>query len=165
MLKSLLTGLLRRDVPQGTAVPGENGVEQAVRLLQLHDEEGAEQVCEQLLRREPGLVKAWELLGAIALNQADYPLACERFEKVIALAGGDAQQFANAAEVNRRADRPACALELVERALALQPGHAPFLHIRVLALEDCWRNEEALAACRAALHANPDFDKLDRKSV
>ena len=117
-------------------------------------------VCEQIVLREPGLAKAWELLAVIALNQGNDALASERFEKVIELSGGDPQQLANAAEANRRADHPGRALDLIERALALAPDTASFLHIRVLALQDAWRNEEAFAACQAALGDHPEFENL-----
>jgi protein O-GlcNAc transferase len=161
MLKGLLSGLLRRGRAAGVA--GEASaprIEQAIRLLQLHDDAGAARICERVLERDPGMVKAWELLGVAALNLGDYPAAAERFERVLALAGDEAQALANAAEANRRADRGDRALELIERALALKPGFAPFLHIRVLALETSWRSEEALAACREALRLHPDFAGL-----
>jgi len=158
MLRGLLSGLLRRSAAQaGAPAPA---IEQAVRLLQLHDDAGAARICERVLERDPGMAKAWELLGVAALNLGDYPLACERFEQVLALAGDDAQALANAAEANRRADRCDRALELIGRALVLKPGFAPFLHIHVLALESSWRNDEALAACRAALALHPDFARL-----
>ena len=161
MLKGLLSGLLRRGdaarVGDDACAPQ---IEQAIRLLQLHDAAGAARMCERVLERDPGMVKAWELLGVAALNLGDYPLATRRFERVLALAGDDAQALANAAEANRRADRGDRALELIERALALKPGFAPFLHIRVLALETSWRSDEALAACREALRLHPDFAGL-----
>lgn len=158
MLKKLLANLRRPKAP-GAAASGSE-LEQAVRLLQLQDDAGAAQLCEQVLARDPSVVKAWELSGAAALNLGEYPLACERFERVLALAGEDAQALANAAEANRRADRCDRALELIRRALALQPGSAAFLHIHVLCLESCWRGEEALAACREALRLRPEFAKL-----
>ena len=160
MLKNLLAGLLRRNPAQQAGDAPAGGIDQAMRLLQLHDDAGAARICEQLLAREPRLEKAWELLGVAALNQADYALACERFERVLALAGEEAQALANAAEANRRADRCERALELIARALALKPGFAPFLHIRVLALEGCWRSDEALAACGEALALHPELAKL-----
>jgi predicted O-linked N-acetylglucosamine transferase (SPINDLY family) len=161
MLKGLLSGLLRRGGAAGVAGDASTPrIEQAIRLLQLHDDAGAARICEQVLARDPGTVKAWELLGVAALNLGDYPLAAERFERVLTLAGDEAQALANAAEANRRADRGDRALELIERALALKPDFAPFLHIRVLALETSWRSEEALAACREALRLHPDFAGL-----
>lgn len=161
MLKGLLSGLLRRGNAAGVAgVDSAPQIEQAVRLMHLRDDAGAARICEQLLERHPEMVKAWELLAVAALNLADYPLAVERFERVLALAGDDAQALANAAEANRRAERCDRALELIGRALALKPGFAPFLHIQVLALESAWRSDEALAACRAALRLHPDFAKL-----
>lgn len=158
MLKGLLAGLLRRSTAQGGTPAAE--IAQAVRLLRLHDDAGAARICERLLDRDPEMVKAWELLGVAALNLGDYALACERFERVLALAGDDAQVLANAAEANRRADRCDRALELIGRALKLKPGFAPFLHIHVLALESSWRIDEALSACRAALALHPDFARL-----
>ena len=161
MLKGLLSGLLRRGKAADAAVDDSAAqIEQAVRLMHLRDDAGAARICERVLERHPEMVKAWELLAVAALNQADYPLAVERFERVLALLGDDAQALANAAEANRRADRCDRALELIGRALALKPGFAPFLHIQVLALESSWRSEEALAACRAALRLHPDFAKL-----
>jgi protein O-GlcNAc transferase len=156
MLKKLLAGLLRRDAPPAAGDASAGGLDQAARLLRLHDEAGAALLCERVLERDPGSIKAWELLGMAALNQGDYPLACERFEHVLTLAGEDAQVLSNAAEANRRADRGDRALELIERALALKPGFAPFMHNHVLALESCWRSDEALAACRDALRLHPD---------
>ncbi len=160
MLKGLLTGLLHRGAPQAPNDAPAAELERAVRLLQLHDDAAAARVCEQLLGRDPHMVKAWELAGVAALNQGEYALASERFERVLALGGEDAQALANAAEANRRAERCDRALEFIERALALKPGFAPFLHIRVLALEGCWRDDEALAACRDALALHPDFARL-----
>jgi len=158
MLKNLLAGLLGRGAAPASRASDE--LELAVDLLLQGDDAGAAQICERRLQREPDSVKAWELYGAAALNLGDYPAACARFERVLALAGDEARHLANAAEANRRADKCGRALELIERALAMQPGHAPFLHIRVLALEGCWRMDEALAACREALALQPDFAKL-----
>lgn len=160
MLKGLLTGLLRRRAPRVARDDMALQIEQAGRLLQLHDAAAAAQLCERVLAQDPGMVKAWELLAVAALNLADYPLAAERFERVLALAGDDAQALANAAEANRRAERCERALELIGRALALKPGFAPFQHIHVLVLESSWRSGEALAACRAALRLHPDFAGL-----
>ena len=160
MLKGLLTGLLRRGAARVAGDASAPQVGQAVRLLQLHDPAGAARICERVIERDPGMVMAWELFGVAALNLGDYPLACERFEHVLTLAGDDAQALANAAEANRRADRCDRALELIGRALARKPGFAPFLHIHVLALESSWRSDEAFAACREALRLHPDFASL-----
>ena len=160
MLKSLFSDLFGPGAARVAGATASDELEQAVQLLRQNDEAGAAQICERLLQRDPKLVKAWELLGVAALNLGDSELARERFEKVLLLAGENAQHLANAAEANRQADRSARALELIERALALQPGHAPFLHIQVLALEGCWRIDEALVACRDALVLQPDFARL-----
>ncbi len=160
MLKGLLAGLLRRGAARVAADAPAPATEQAVRLLQSHDPAGAARICERVLERDPGSVKAWELLGLAALNQGNYPLSAECFERVLALAGDEPQALANAAEANRRADRCEQALELIGRALALKPDFAPFLQIRVLALESSWRRDEALAACRDALRLHPNFAGL-----
>ncbi|HEY5291755.1 MAG TPA: peptide-binding protein [Burkholderiales bacterium] len=167
MLKNLLTGLLRgngtrrRDflpTDDGDAVSTE--LREALRLLSVHDYAHASELCERLLRHDSGMVRAWEILGAIALGLGDCALACERFERAVALAGDDPQLLANAAEASRRAGRFERALELSQRALALQPDHAASLHARVFALEACWRSDEALEACREAIALQPDFAKL-----
>ena len=160
MLKGLLTALLPRGATPAADADARSQLQHATRLLQLRDDAGAAQLCRRIVEADPQSVKAWELLGAAVLNQGDYQLACECFERALALASDDAQAFANAAEANRRADRGERALELIERALELKPDFAPFLHIRVLALETCWRRDEALAACREALAQHPDFASL-----
>ncbi|TSA16255.1 MAG: tetratricopeptide repeat protein [Betaproteobacteria bacterium] len=160
MLKGLLSGILRKGTQRAAGDATEAQIEQAVRLLQLRDDAGAAEICERLLERDPGMLKAWELLGVAALNRGDYPQAAGHFERALALAGDDAQMLANAAEANRRADRCDRAMELIARALALKPGHAPFLHIQVLALESSWRSDEALGACREALELHPEMPAL-----
>ena len=160
MLKGLFAGLLNRGATRVPAPAASDELGLAVDLLLQGDDAGAAQICKRRLQRDPDSVKAWELLGAAALNLLDYPAACEHFERVLALAGETPQHLANAAEANRRAERCGRALELIQSALALQPGEAAFLHIQVLALEGCWRIEEALAACREALALHPDFAKL-----
>ncbi len=156
MLGRMFADLLRRRTQRGSA----DELAQATRLLQLGDAAGAAAACERVLGTDPGAAKAWELAGAAALNLGDYPRACNCFERVLALPGAGAQAYANAAEANRRADRGARALELIEQALALEPDFAAFLHIRVLCLEACWRSEEALAVCRAALERHPESTSL-----
>jgi protein O-GlcNAc transferase len=160
MLGRLLSGVFRRGAARAAGGASARELEQATRLLQLGDGAGAVLLCERVLARDPGTVKAWELLGVAALNAGDYALASERFEQVLALAGEDAQALANAAEANRRADRGDRALELIRRALVLRPDSASYLHIQVLCLESCWRSDEALRACRDALRLHPDFAKL-----
>jgi protein O-GlcNAc transferase len=160
MLKQLLSGLLTPKAPPATKPAEPASLQQAINMLRAEDYPGATRVCEQLLESDPGLVRAWELLGVAALNSGDDALARERFERVIELEGNDPQHLANAAEANRRADHCQRAVELIDRALALAPGNPEFLQIRVLALEGCFFPDEALAVCEQALRLNPDSDRL-----
>ena len=160
MLKGLLAGLLRRGAARAPGDAAAPQIEQAIRLLQLHDDAGAAQICERVLERDPGMVKAWELLGVVALNLGDYPLAVERFERVLALAGDEAQALANAAEANRRADRGDRALGLIERALALKPATPRFCIFACLHWKLPGAAKRRSRRCREALELHPDYPAL-----
>lgn len=158
MLKRLIRQLIGSGASAGGLVP-EPSLPQALALMRSRDYAGAVQVCEDLIARDAAAPGPWELLGAIALERGEKDLARERFETALGLAGDRPQALCNAAEANRQAGRHARALELSARALALDPGNGPAMHIRALTLLSCWRMDEALGIYRRLVQQQPDFSQ------
>ena len=169
MLKSLFSDLARKisDRLGPTSISAAKGVEEAAitRLgeararLRSRDYDGARRICRELVTSEAIAARAWELLGAIALEQGDDEEAWQGFEAALEEAEPTPQMLANAAETARRTARFARAMELCDRALALRGDYAPALHIRALALQSCWRMDEARAALEKLVREQPDFEK------
>ena len=158
MLRRLFRQLIGSAASAGVAEP-EPSLPQALALMRARDYAGAVQLCEDLIARDAAACGPWELLGAIALERGEKELARERFETALGLAGEGLQALCNAAEANRQAGRPTRALELSARALALDPGFGPALHIQALALQSCWRMDESLAVYRRLVREQPDFSQ------
>ena len=159
MLKRLIRHLIGSRVSAGSRGPGpepESSLPQALALMRSRDYAAAVQLCEDLIARDAAAVGPWELLGAIALERGEKELARERFETALGLAGERPQVLCNAAEANRQAGRHARALELSARALTLDPGHGPAMHIRALTLQSCWRMDEALAVYHRLVQEQPE---------
>jgi len=159
MLKRLIRHLVGSGVPAGSLVPQpepEPTLPQALALMRSRDYAAAVHLCEGLIARDAAAPGPWELLGAIALERGEKELAREHFETALGLAGDRLQALCNAAEANRQAGRHARALELSARALALDPGHGPAMHIQALTLQSCWRMDDALAVYRRLVQHQPN---------
>jgi predicted O-linked N-acetylglucosamine transferase (SPINDLY family) len=162
MLKRLIRQLIGSGVPAGSPVAEpepEPALPQALALMRSRDYAEAVQLCEDLIARDAAAPGPWELLGAIALERGEKELACERFETALGLAGDRLHAICNAAEASRQAGHHARALELSARALALDPGHGPAMHIRALTLQSFWRMNEALAVYRCLVQQQPDLSQ------
>ncbi|MFH1045183.1 MAG: glycosyltransferase [Pseudomonadota bacterium] len=159
MLKRLIRRLIGSAAPAGSLVPEpapESSLPQALALMRSRDYTAAVQLCEDLIALDAAAPGPWELLGAIALERGEKELARERFETALGLAGDRLQALCNAAEANRQAGHYARALELSVRALALDPGNGPAMHIQALTLQSSWRMDEALAVYRRLVQQQPD---------
>ncbi|TSA16254.1 MAG: hypothetical protein D4R74_04815, partial [Betaproteobacteria bacterium] len=159
MLKRLirqLIGSAGSAVSQTPEPDPEFTLPQALALMRSRDYAGAARVCEELIARDAAVPGPWELLGAIALERGENDRARERFDTALGLAGDTPQALCNAAEANRQAGRQARALELCARALALDAGSAPAMHIQALTLQSCWRMDEALALYQRLVREQPD---------
>jgi predicted O-linked N-acetylglucosamine transferase (SPINDLY family) len=169
MLKSLLSAFSRRvmgargtaHLPRGgapeQATPGR--LDQARACMRGRDYEGAKRICRELIAHPASAAAAWELLGAIALEQGEDEDAYLGFEAALEEAEPTPQMLANTAETARRTDRHARAMALCDRALELQPGYAPALHIRALTLQSCWRMDEARSLLERLVAQQPGFEK------
>ena len=168
MLRSLVSGLVARmrgGKPRAAVQGVDPGsaaamVAKARALLASGDLDGVERLCASLagaVAEDELRADVLELQGALALEREQDALAAERFEAVLALRGEDARAASNAAEANRRAGRAARALALAERSLALAPGQPAALHVKALALEELWREDEASACFTELTTRHPGF--------
>ena len=159
MLKRLIRQLIGSGVSAGSPAQAPEPVSslpQALALMRARDYDGAVKLCEYLIARDAAAAGPWVLLGGLALERGQKELARERFETALGLAGDRLQALCNAAEANRQAGYHARALELSARALAFDPGSGPAMHIQALALQSCWRMDEALAVYRRLVQLQPD---------
>ncbi len=159
MLKSLLRTVaarLRRD----EAGP-DPSVAQAAAALDAGDLERASMLAEAAVKRDPDLHEAWNLLGAIALREGEDDKGMRCFDRAAALAEGTpdhaADYLANAGEACRRAGRYERAVERLQAALGLDPGHARALYSLAMSFGQQWRADEAFDAYQRMLAAKPDF--------
>lgn len=99
------------------------------------------------LRRDPGQAEGWRLLGRAYQQQGDAIKARDRFGRAARLAPGDADVLVEAAEAralaypDRRFD--AAAIDLLQRALRVQPMHQRGRWFLGIALRQAGRNAEA----------------------
>ncbi len=68
--------------------------------------------------------EAWNNYGGLAMQQQNYPLALERFQKAIVLSPDSGYAYANAAQAADRAGQPAEAERLLRRALEIDSSDA-----------------------------------------
>jgi len=159
MLKSLLRSVAAR-LHRDDASP-DASVAQAVAALDAGDLQRASMLAEAAVKRDPDLHEAWNLLGAIALREGDDDKGMRCFDRAAALAEGSpdrgADYLANAGEACRRAGRYERAVERLQAALALDPGHAAALYSLAMSFGQQWRPDEAFDAYRRMLAAKPDF--------
>jgi TolB-like protein/class 3 adenylate cyclase len=118
-------------------------------------EEFANKHLEVALQRPTPLAYAVSARMMLSYGLADLALA--EAEQAVALDGNDAAALAGLADVLIRTDRPAEALESIERALRLDPHHPPdYLVTLGGALFGLERFEEALSAFERAIQRIPD---------
>ncbi len=159
MLKSLLRTVaarLRRD----EAGP-EPSVAAAAAALGSGDLQRATLLAEAAVKRDPDRHEAWNLLGAIALREGEDDKGVRCFDRAAALAEGSpdhsADYLANSGEACRRAGQYERAVERLQAALGLAPGHAGALYGLAMSFGQQWRADEAFDVYQRMLAAQPDF--------
>ena len=152
MLKSLLAAIVRRRPDAG---PGD--FEAAVAHFHAGRLGEANELAHRILRSDPDYAEAWNLLGAIALEQGDPRAAAQNFEDAVALAPLDAGIITNLAETKRRSGDFDDAEALSRKALGIDPGRVTALHTLALALTAQGRGEEAFECYQRLQSLDQDF--------
>ncbi len=137
-------------------------LKQAGVLLKLGDADAAAAIAASVLAILPQGNEAASLrivglsqLGAAFRSRGRNGEAAAWLRRLQALAPGDADNWANLADVARKVSRPETAAAFGGRALVASPDHLGGLVNRALALADLERSDEALSCLRRALALAP----------
>lgn len=152
MLKSLLAAIVRRRPDAG---PGD--FDAAVAHFHAGRLGEANEAARRVLRGDPQNADAWNLLGAIALEQGDPSAAARNFEDAVALAPLDAGIITNLAETRRRSGDLDDAEALSREALGIDSRRVTALHTLALTLTAQGRGEEAFECYQRLQSLDPDF--------
>ena len=115
----------------------------AVALQELSDGPGSLREYRSVADRFPDFAPAWYRVGEASLRSGDLVPAEEAFSRLVRLAPKESRGPLGLAEVRFRQGKAAEALPLAERALTLEPGSRPALHLLGQILRALGRNEEA----------------------
>jgi len=130
------------------------------RALALHREgnvAGAEESCEEILRRFPQHLGALNLLGVICLRSGRYKRAETLLRQAIDLNPKAAAAHSNLGDALRCLKRPKQALLQYNKAIALQADLAIAYHGRGLVLQDLKQFAPALASYDKAILLRSNF--------
>lgn len=115
----------------------------------------AEQLCRQVLQKEPAHVDALRLLGLIAAGSGDLDDAEHLLRQALAGAPDHAPALFELGRVLKELDRPDDAIDVYRELLALQPDD-PRAHFQLASvLAPAARNEESATAYRRCLALAP----------
>jgi protein O-GlcNAc transferase len=118
---------------------------------------GADRICRELLRQEPGFADAWHLRGLLSFQSAQYTSGIEYIQRSLALNPLQPAALGNMGSALLVLKRPAEALCQFEAAIGLQGESAALLYGRGCALLELERGAEALPVFDRVLILQPDF--------
>jgi tetratricopeptide (TPR) repeat protein len=98
-------------------------LDESRKAFQAGDLQGAQRICQALLRVNRGDVQALHILGVIASARADDKAAQACLSRCVAIEPRNATFHNDLARVHALAGRYGPAIALLERVLTLQPGH------------------------------------------
>ncbi len=118
--------------------------------------EQAEQVYRQIVAAEPDNADAWNLLGAVCINQNRFEEAVQHLDEALRLNPRHHAAHDNRGVLLGKQGRYAEAIESFQRALAIQPNQAVTYLNMAEALQRNGQPNEAIAAFRHVLALAPD---------
>lgn len=125
-------------------------------LLRAGENAQALDLLRELAPKARGNARVLQVLGQGLIQAGDLDGAGEALRLSAALNPADPLAWADLADLHLRRDRPAEALDILDRAASLTPECARLLHVKGLALARLGREEEAEAALSRAVAVNPD---------
>lgn len=155
MLRQLKSLLGKR--PREAVASADPRLREARALLDGGRPDQAEQLCNQLLKAEPGHAEAHGMLGRIAVHRGKHERAVRHFNRAIELDAGQPAFRQGLAIAQFSAGNAAAAIENLEAALALDPQD-PSTHNN---LGNCHRHrgdlDQAIACYRKAIALNGEY--------
>jgi len=116
----------------------------------------ASALCLEILSEDPGASETKTLLGRINAWEGNYDQARKLLSEVVDANPRDADARRALIDVEVWSGRPEVARELAKQGLELRPGNSNLLVASARALSKLGLAEEALAAAREAVVADPD---------
>jgi len=116
----------------------------------------AELIYRSVLQLDPHHFDAAQLLGALAAQRRQYPVALEYLERALAIRPDHAGAHNNRGNALKELKRLEEALASYDRALAIRPDYVEAHNNRGIVLQELQRPEEALASYDQALAIRPD---------
>ncbi len=117
----------------------------------------AEALCRQILGASPNHAVALHLLGVIAYQAGQNPLALELIDAALQANPQSAEAWTHRGAVLHALRQYPEALASYDRAIALNPSYADAHNNRGNTLHSLRRYQEALAACDRAIALRPDY--------
>ncbi|HYB10333.1 MAG TPA: tetratricopeptide repeat protein [Alphaproteobacteria bacterium] len=136
-------------------------VPKALELAEQRRQEGdlaaAETLCRQILQAQPRQSEALHLLGIIAHQVGNYPVALEFMRQAVAINANVPLFHCNLGELYRLNGMPNEAITAAHRALALNPKYAQALNNLGIAHYDREEFDEAIKCYRQALEIDRGY--------
>jgi len=123
--------------------------------------EEARAICRQILEDHPDYHDVRVFLGRLYAWDKDYDRARAEFRQVLEARPDHVDARSALADVELWSDNPQVALTEANVGLERNPGDSGLLVRKGLALEDMGMDEEALAAAREAVKADPDSEEAN----
>ncbi|MCP4748728.1 MAG: tetratricopeptide repeat protein [Desulfobacteraceae bacterium] len=133
--------------------------EDAAKRYLSGDLTGSQRICERILEKNPGHLRALHLQAMAYYGQSDYPKARDLLHKLISCNNSTADYHNDLGLVLMAQKHYAQALEAFEQALSLSPGVAPF-HINAgLAYTGLGDDKAARTSFEKAITCDPGYAK------
>ncbi len=140
-------------------MPYEDRLQLASIYIQNQRPDKAVPVLEDAAAQEPARSEAHAMLGDVLFEGGDLEGSARSYARALEVGGDDPVVLNNLAWVELKRGNPEESLEMIDRALALNPVPMyPFLDTRARVLAALGRYEEALRDARAALRIAPEYD-------
>lgn len=129
----------------------------ALARHQAGDLDAAEKMYRDILKKQPRLADAHNLLGVLLHQKGQFAAAIQHTQRACELDPKFHVPHVNLGNALQAAGRPADAVAAFRRALELKPGQAEILSNLASALNATGAYDEALAAAAEAMRANPNL--------
>lgn len=136
--------------------PTANSLAEADALRKAGDTERAEQICQELITREPENIAALRLLAIIASDEERFGIAEGLLRRILKLAPGNVAALRDLGRFLNDRSRYPEAIELLEQAIAIDAGNPDIQVVLGDMLSIVGRSADALAAYVECLERSPD---------
>jgi len=132
-------------------------LKEAVALHQLGHLAQAKAIYISLLDEDSANADAWHLLGMVAYQEKNYPLASDHIHKAIAINPKIAGYYSNLGLVLRELGQFEAALANFQKSLSIRPGVAETYNNQGNVYAATQRYKEAIESFDLAIRSNPEF--------